>query len=162
MGLPGETCRRVCVDQTDRKVYGSPCRDAGSNVAPLLPTSDFEGDPRISGPLADMGADEVHPHLYVTGSFTPGAAVQVKCAGLPASLAALFFGSGARTTPVPTIAGDLFLQAPIFGVGLPPIPGNGLLAVPATIPATITPPASFYIRALVDLTLTNLFVVEVN
>ncbi|MBI4832959.1 MAG: hypothetical protein HY801_15680, partial [Candidatus Lindowbacteria bacterium] len=37
---------------------GSPCIDAGSASAPLLPFTDFEGDDRILGAAPDMGADE--------------------------------------------------------------------------------------------------------
>jgi hypothetical protein len=43
---------------------GSPCIDAGTNAAPMLPVSDFEGDPRVFDgnyngfAHADMGADE--------------------------------------------------------------------------------------------------------
>ena len=37
---------------------GSPCMDAGTADAPLLPDFDFEGDPRIIEIAPDMGADE--------------------------------------------------------------------------------------------------------
>lgn len=143
-------------------LFGSPCRDAGSAAAPFISTSDFEGDPRASGPGPDMGADEFHRHLYVTGSLTPGGAVQLKVAGPPASPVAIFFGGGALPTPVPTVFGNVFLAAPIFGFALPPIPANGLLAVLATIPASVTPPAAFYMQALVGVEVTNLSVANVN
>jgi len=42
---------------------GSPCVDAGNDGAPGLPTHDFEGDPRISGLHADIGADELVAHI---------------------------------------------------------------------------------------------------
>jgi hypothetical protein len=36
----------------------SPCIDAGTGNAPSLPSTDFEGDPRVVGSAPDMGADE--------------------------------------------------------------------------------------------------------
>jgi hypothetical protein len=56
--------------------YASPCIDVGDNAAPALPSTDFEGDPRIlDGDLdtitiVDMGCDEYFPTIYVPDDFS--------------------------------------------------------------------------------------------
>ena len=40
-------------------IPGSPCINVGTNDAPDLPSTDFDGEPRIICDIADMGADEV-------------------------------------------------------------------------------------------------------
>lgn len=52
---------------------GSVCKDAGTAQAPELPSTDFEGWPRIFGSAPDMGADEVgmvyiDPNIFPTRS----------------------------------------------------------------------------------------------
>ncbi|HDL19793.1 MAG TPA: PKD domain-containing protein, partial [Nitrospirae bacterium] len=45
----------------------SPLLNAGDNLAPNLPTTDIDGDPRIIDGIVDIGADETNP---VTSDFT--------------------------------------------------------------------------------------------
>ncbi|MHC4946514.1 MAG: right-handed parallel beta-helix repeat-containing protein [Planctomycetota bacterium] len=145
--------------------YSSPCRDTGNNGA-VLEFFDFEGDPRIAYGFVDMGADEFYTHLYCTGDFTPSGAIEGKLVGLPGtSPVGLFLGSGVLDPPLPTPWGSFHLQAPWLLIHLVPIPANGVLTLPATIPASPSAPYDLPMQALVGLnpdSLTNLFVLEVR
>jgi hypothetical protein len=146
--------------------FQSPCRGSGDNSAQRLPDYDFEGDPRIYQGTVDIGADEFYPHLYVTGDAVPGGSIQGKLVGLPGtSPVGLFLGSGLLDPPVPTAWGNFHLQAPWLMFPLVPIPGDGVLAYPATIPETPPAPYDLPMQALIGLnpdSLSNLFVLEVR
>jgi hypothetical protein len=140
---------------------GSPCRDAGV-FSPYLPLVDFEGDPRVPSTI-DIGADCFHLHLYLTGDPTPGGNVTLKLIAEPGlAPAILLIGSGVQDPPLPTPFGDFFLEFPIVALPLGTIPGDGLLAVTATIPPTVPVPLPVFQQAFVRDRLTNLSVVLVQ
>jgi hypothetical protein len=147
-------------------IYDSPCRDAGDNNA-VQESHDFEGDPRIAwGDTVDIGADEFYTHLYCTGDFTPSGAIAGKLVGRPAtSPVGLFLGSGVLDLPLPTAWGSFHLQAPWLLIPLIPIPAEGVLALPATIPGTPPAPYDIPMQALIGLdadSLSNPWVLEVR
>ncbi|MHC4946331.1 MAG: right-handed parallel beta-helix repeat-containing protein, partial [Planctomycetota bacterium] len=146
--------------------YASPCRDAGDNSMVASPF-DLEGDPRIAwSGIVDMGADEFYNHLYVTGDTTSGGSIEGKLVGMPGTApAGLLFGSGVLDPPQPTAWGNFFLQPPWLMLPLVPIPAEGVLILPATIPMSPPAPYDLPMQALIGLdpdSLTNLYVLEVR
>ncbi|MFH1999551.1 MAG: right-handed parallel beta-helix repeat-containing protein [Planctomycetota bacterium] len=141
---------------------GSPCRDSGDGSAAGLPDYDFEGDPRIHDGFVDMGADEFHPHLYVVGDVNPGSEVECKFIGHPGSVpAGLFIGSGLLFPYVEHTWGSFYMEAPWYFFPLVPIPAEGVLVMPAVVPSTPVAPYHIFLQALINMELSNYFVLEV-
>jgi parallel beta-helix repeat protein len=142
------------------------CRNKGDTSIPGLPDHDFEGDPRMANGMVDIGADEFHTHLYCMGDFTPGGAIEGKFVGMPGtSPVGLFFGSGVLDPPMPTAWGNFHLQVPWLLIPLVPIPANGVLVLPATIPGAPPAPYDIPMQALIGLdadSLSNVWILEVR
>jgi hypothetical protein len=92
--------------------------------------------------------------------------IEGKLVGLPGtSSVGLFLGSGVLEPPVATAWGNFYLQAPWLMLPLVPIPGDGVLVLPARIPATPPAPYDLPMQALIGLdpdSLSNLCVLEVR
>jgi parallel beta-helix repeat protein len=143
--------------------YPSSCRDAGSAGAPGLPAVDFDGNPRSAYGAVDIGADEFSTHFYYTGNPTPGGNIVGKLVGLPGTAqVGLFIGSGQLVPPMPTMWGLFHLLAPWWLFVLPPIPANGIMNLPATLPAAPPPPYDLYMQAIIGNELTDLLVIKVE
>lgn len=149
-------------------IWGSPCRDAGDNSA-VTESTDFEGDPRITSPRVDMGADEFHSHLYFNGDVIPGGSIQLKVVGQPGtSPVRLLLGSGVHNIPVWTQYGDLHLiMPPVRTFNLGAIPANGIRFLQVTVPSWWQSGEQFPFQALIGpkapgSILTNLMVLTVE
>jgi hypothetical protein len=144
-------------------LFDSPCRNGGDNSSPSLPEVDFEGDPRRADGFVDMGADEFHRHLYMTGDFTPGGSVQCKFVGWPGtSPIGLFLSLGVLDDPLQTQWGDFYLKSPFVLWVLFPIPATGVLILPATLPVDLPGPYDISMQALIGDQLSNLYVLFVK
>lgn len=141
--------------------YDSPCRDMGDNAVALA-DGDFEDDPRIAYGTVDLGADEFYNHLYCTGDFSPNGSIEGKFVGMPgATPVGLFIGSGIMDPPMQHNWGEFYLEAPWLLFPLVPIPADGVLEIPATLPGTAAP-YDIPMQALIGWEISNPFVVDVR
>jgi hypothetical protein len=146
----------------------SPCKDAGDNGSIGAGTADFEGDPRITGGLVDMGADEFFEHLYHLGSTAPGSAVSIRVVGRPQEPVTLGLGSSVLDPPRKTPYGNLHLAPPIAPLRIGTIPATGILIHPATVPGFWSPGDLEPFQALIgplgnpSSVLSNLMVIEID
>jgi hypothetical protein len=148
--------------------FQSPCRNAGLNH-PLLSDQDFEGDPRIAGGRADIGADEFYFHLYHAGDVVPGGNIGLRIVGGPGMPVLLSHSLAIQNPPQSTAWGDLYLTLPPrWSSNIGTIPATGVLTFPITVPSFWNPGDEKYFQALVGApggpytTLTNLETMEVE
>lgn len=143
--------------------FPSPCRDAGDNAsAPINPPEDFEGDPRIADSFVDMGADELHPHLYCMDDARPGESIELRIVGRPGDSVLLGLGSGVRDTPLILLYGEFWLEQPIQRFELALIPSTGVLSAHGTVPGTWLPGEEHPFQAFTGGVLTNLMILQVE
>jgi len=144
--------------------HDSPCRNQGNNAAVGLPGLDFEADPRIAGGTVDIGADEFFPHLYHTGTPTPGGTIRLKFIGTPGAQAYWGFSRYVLNPPVsiPGLQGLFHLNpSSIAIIGIGRFPSTGYIDLPFKF-APSFPKISIPMQALAGVQFTNLDVVVVK
>lgn len=142
--------------------FNSPCINAGSNEA-LEERFDLEGDPRFHQGIVDIGADEFYDHFYCTGDFIAGGSIEAKFIGEPGNIPTrLIIGSGLYETPRVYPWGLFYIEGPWVLVTLTPIPSNGVLTLPAQLPASPTEPYDIPMQAMINDGFSNPFLLEVR
>ncbi|MHC4942240.1 MAG: right-handed parallel beta-helix repeat-containing protein [Planctomycetota bacterium] len=136
--------------------HPSPCRGAGDNNATGLPAEDFEGDPRITHDVVDMGADEYHPRVYYMGEARPGEAITVRMIGYPAFKGWLFMGSGVLDPPQQTAYGTWYLEPPLFSFDTGWITPSGFVEYYTRIPQQVPVPMEVPLQGYCMFELTDL------
>ena len=163
--LDGDPCFLDPAGNDFHIAFDSICRDKGYPAAPGIPLLDFEGDPRTYGILPDIGADEIAPHIYVTGDRTPGGSCALHVTGIPQGLPVfLWMGTSVMDPPLATKYGDWYLTFPLLttlDLGPLTIP-SGVIELPFTVPAGMPVPMSLPLQALVEDALSNPEVMDID
>jgi len=146
--------------------YNSPCRDAGDASAKGIPSTDYEGDPRVSGTAPDIGADEFHPHLYYSSHASPGSYLSVNIIGPPSRTVYWAWSSSPNPLDppivIPGLTGQFALPFPFALIRLPNVGATGSFKFPVAIPKELVPPRDFATQALIGQHLSNAEVARVR
>jgi parallel beta-helix repeat protein len=131
----------------------SPCVGFGDPAIPKDAEFYFEGDPRKESGGLDVGADEFHPHLYVTGTTARGQTAHLKIVGPPGAevVWAVSLMPALQDPPlvIPGV-GALYLEHPMQIIHQGAIPSTGVLVLPCTFPTAWPVPQTFPLQALVS------------
>jgi parallel beta-helix repeat protein len=142
--------------------HPSPCRNVGNNKAAGLPALDFEGDPRITHDVTDMGADEYHVRVYSMGEAHPGETVTVRMIGYPDTSGWLFMGSGVLDPPQQMAYGTWYLEPPLLSFDTGRFPPGGLVGFQVRIPHLVPVPMEVPLQGYCSFELTDLCTVYID
>jgi len=146
--------------------YTSPCWNRGTLTVSGLPQTDFEGDPRITDGKPDIGADEFHIHVHVTGTLeTPQGQADIKVIGVPGNpvLYALSLTPTVLHPPVSIPGVGLFyLEPPFFPFDLGTIPSSGVITLSIPLTTKLPHPIRVPMQAVVGTTLTTVYIADVK
>lgn len=144
--------------------WDSPCRNKGTNAVTGLPPTDWEGDPRKAEGTADVGRDEFFARLKITGSPSPGGAVDIAIFGQPGHRTYWAFSEGSSHAPatIPGLEGWFVLDPTAFAlIDLGFLPSRGSLSFRFAFAPTF-PRITVSVQALVGKQMSNRVVLDVK
>jgi len=143
-------------------LLGSPCLNAGTNLASLIPDKDIDGNSRILDDSIDIGADEYGRHLYLTGDTLPEGNLDINFIGYPLNEVTLFASLGQLPEPIRTPFGTWYLDDPFVSAQVGFIPYDGHLVLHVRIPSGLAIPMDVFAQSLIRNELTDCAVLKLR